>query len=189
MAIDEFVDEGRAATRSLPTLAARAQLGDRSALEELLRRLQPSLETHIRALVRDDALAADVLQDSLIIVCRRLSTLRETAWIRAWVYRIATREAFRAVRRAQLHHGVSLDDLPALPEGAGVETGTDTEDLLAELPARLAALPAAAQVVLRLHYLQSLTQQEIAEVLEVPIGTVKSRLAYGLMCLRRSWVV
>jgi DNA-directed RNA polymerase specialized sigma24 family protein len=40
--------------------------------------------------------------------------------------------------------------------------------------------------VLRLHYLQSMTQQEIAEVLEIPIGTVKSRLAYGLMCLRRT---
>jgi RNA polymerase sigma-70 factor (ECF subfamily) len=60
--------------------------------------------------------------------------------------------------------------------------------LVAALPAKLAALPAAAQVVLRLHYLQSLTQQEIAEVLEIPLGTVKSRLAYGLMCLRKTWV-
>src|SRR5215203_2628337 len=157
VASDDSVDEGRPATRSLPALAARAQLGDRRALEELLRRLQPALQAHIRGLVRDDDLAADVLQDSLIIVCRRLGTLRETAWIRAWVYRIATREAFRAVRRARPDHGESLDDIPALPDGTESESGIETEGLLAELPTRLAALPAAAQVVLRLHYLQSLT--------------------------------
>ena len=59
--------------------------------------------------------------------------------------------------------------------------------LLAELPHRLAAVPPAAQVVLRLHYLHELTQPEVAEALEIPLGTVKSRIAYGLAALRRDW--
>lgn len=136
--------------------------------------------------MRDDDLADDVLQDALIIVCRRLGTVRETEWIRAWAYRVATREAFRAVRHARRDRGEPLESMPDTPHSTDDDFGIDNEDLLAELPAKLAAVPAGAQVVLRLHYLQSMTQQEIAEVLEIPVGSVKSRLAYGLMCLRRA---
>jgi RNA polymerase sigma-70 factor (ECF subfamily) len=182
------VSEDRsAAERSLPALAASAQLGDRPALEELLRRLQYPLGEHIRGIVRDHDLAADVLQDSLLVICRRLGTVRQTEWVRAWAYRVATREAFRAAKRRRRARGEPVEDLPSLPEVPVVETGVD-EQLLAELPAKLAALPPRTQIVLRMHYLQSLTQQEVAEALEIPIGTVKSRIAYGLTCLRRGWV-
>ena len=175
-------------TRSLPALAARAQLGDRGALEELLRRLQAPLRDHIRGIVRDDDLAADVLQDALIILCRRLGTLRQTEWIRAWAYRVATREAFRAVRRSRRNQAEPLEDFPAIPNASEDPSEVATEHLLAQLPEKIARLPQAAQVVVRLHYLQSLTQQEIAEALEIPVGTVKSRLAYGLVFLRKAWV-
>ncbi|HEX6250277.1 MAG TPA: sigma-70 family RNA polymerase sigma factor [Gemmatimonadaceae bacterium] len=173
--------------RPLSALAAFAQLGDRQALEELLRRLQHPLSEHIRGIVRDDDSAADVLQDSLIIICRRLGTLREPEWVRAWAYRVATREAVRAAKRLRRYRGDPLDDVSEMAEVPTDDSQTD-EELLAELPARLAALPLGAQVVLRLHYLQSLTQQEVAEALAIPLGTVKSRLAYGLSCLRREWV-
>jgi RNA polymerase sigma-70 factor (ECF subfamily) len=175
-------------TRSLPALAARAQLGDRNALEELLRQLLPPLREHLEGILGDDDQAADVLQDALIIVSRRLGTVRQTEWIRAWAYRIATREALRALRRAHQNRGVPLDDMLAVPAVPVTAPDTNQDELLAELPDRLAALPAGAQVVLRLHYLHSMTQQEISEALEIPLGTVKSRLAYGLMCLRRSLV-
>jgi RNA polymerase sigma-70 factor (ECF subfamily) len=78
-----------------------------------------------------------------------------------------------------------MDEIQDPIEG---EPAIDDEELLAELPGRVAALPAAAQIVLRMHYLQSLTQQEVAEALEIPIGTVKSRIAYGLNRLRTTWV-
>jgi RNA polymerase sigma-70 factor, ECF subfamily len=187
VAADDAVSEGPPAARSLSALAARAQLGDRTALEELLRRLQSPLGEHIRGMVRDDDLALDVLQDSLIIICRRLGTVRQTALVHAWAYRVATREAVRSVRRSRRHQGEPFDEMAALPDSSADESGIDEEELLAALPAQLAALPAGAQIVLRLHYLQSLTQQEIAEALEIPVGTVKSRLAYGLTCLRRRW--
>lgn len=177
----------RAGPASLPSLAARAQLGDRGALEQLLRQLQPPLAEHIRTIVRDDDLAADVLQDVLIIIARRLGTVRQTGWVRAWAYRIATREAYRAARRSRRGQAVPLDELHELPDVAADDSRIPDEELLAELHAKLAELPPAAQLVLRMHYLQALTHQEIAEALEIPIGTVKSRLAYGLACLRRSW--
>lgn len=176
---------GKNEGRSLPALAARAQLGDRGALEQLLRRLQGPLGDHIRSIVGDDDLAVDVLQDVLMIVCRRLSTVRQTEWIRAWAYRVATRESVRASRRARRQQQDLFEDIGAIPDSSEELAELANEELLAALPDKLAALPAGAQIVLRLHYLQSLTQQEVAEALEIPLGTVKSRLAYGLACLRR----
>jgi RNA polymerase sigma-70 factor (ECF subfamily) len=122
-----------------------------------------------------------------MILCRKLGTVRQTEWIRAWAYRVATRASFRALRRARRDRVDLFEDLSEIPDTAEDESEIDADKLLAELPTTIARLPAAAQVVVRLHYLESLTQQEIAEALEVPIGTVKSRLAYGLMCLRKVW--
>lgn len=80
--------------------------------------------------------------------------------------------------------GSRLDDwsdFPAPDQGDAVAG----DDLLDELPARLDELPRRAQLALRMRYLQELSQQEIAEALEIPVGTVKSRIAYGLSALRR----
>lgn len=174
------------AALTLPALAARAQLGDRVALEILLRELQGPLYQHIRGILRHEDAAADVLQDVLLIICRKLGTVRELQWVRAWAYRVATREAVRAARRERRVQSDPLEDWPDLPATAPEEPVLDAE-LVAELTRRLDALPPGAQVVLRLRYLQELTQQEVAEALEIPIGTVKSRIAYGLAALRRDW--
>ena len=135
--------------------------------------------------MRDDDAAADVLQDTLLIVCRHLSSVREVEWIRAWAYRVATREALRAIRKSGRYPTMPIEDEPLGTDPLPVADADEL--LLAELPARIAALPVGAQTVLRLHYLESLTQQEVAEALEIPLGTVKSRIAYGLHVLRRTW--
>ena len=175
----------RADPLPLPALAARAQLGDSAALEELLRRLQQPLADHVRALIRDDGAAEDVLQDALLIVARKLGTVREVQWVRAWAYRVATREALRALRRSHREHTEPLDDASLAASPVPEDSGVDHE-LLAALPTKLAAVPFGAQIMLRMHYLQGLSQQEVAEALEMPIGTVKSRIAYGLQCLRKA---
>jgi RNA polymerase sigma-70 factor (ECF subfamily) len=171
---------------ALPALAARAQLGERAALEALLGALQQPLLAHVRMILRDDDRAADVLQETLILVARRLHTLTEPRWVRAWAYRIATREAVRAARRSHRDALVSVDELAEVaapePDGATIDP-----ELVLELPERLAAVPPAAQSVLRLFYLEALTLPEISAALEIPLGTVKSRLAYGLNTLRASW--
>ena len=170
----------------LPALAARAQLGDRAALEELLRSLELRLLDHVRTIVKDNDLADDVLQETLLRVCRRLRSLREPEWIRAWAFRIATREAVRAARAVRDRPLEAVDDWTEVPvpDQAGHVVGD--EDLLTELPAHLDALPRRCQLVLKMRYMQELSQQEIAEALEIPIGTVKSRIAYGLSLLRKT---
>lgn len=169
----------------LPSLAARAQLGDRLALEQLLRALEQPLLDHVRTIVSDQDVADDVLQETLLRVSRKLGSLREPEWIRAWAYRIATREAVRAAREARDPRREAVDDWHDFPaEEAGA--AAISEDLLDELPARLDELPPRAQLVLRMRYLEQLSQREIAEALEIPIGTVKSRINYGLGILRRT---
>jgi len=127
-----------------------------------------------------------VLQETLLLVCRRLGTVRDHRWVRAWAYRIATREAVRAARRSRASRTQPLDEWADLPAPPADEPAVDSE-LVAELPRRLDALPPGARSVLRMRYLHGLTQPEIAEALEIPLGTVKSRLAYGIAALRRTW--
>ena len=169
----------------LPSLAARAQLGDRSALEQLLRALEQPLLAHVQTIVRDHDVADDVLQETLLRVSRKLGSLRALEWIRAWAYRIATREAVRAARAERDPRREAVDDWHDFP-ASETESAVVAEELLDEMPARLDELPRNAQLVLRMRYLEEMSQQEIAEALEIPIGTVKSRINYGLSALRRT---
>ena len=167
----------------LPSLAARAQLGDRAALERLLRSLEPPLLDHVRTILNDQDLADDVLQETLLRVSRGLGSLREPEWVRAWACRIATREAIRVARGERDRRSEAVDDWDDYPAPDNEEVAA--RELLDELPARIDALPGRTQFVLRMRYLQELSQQEIAEALEIPIGTVKSRIACGLAQIRR----
>ena len=161
---------------------ALAQSGDRGALDRLLRDHQQPLYRHVRAILGDGELAYDVLQASLLLVARRLTSLRDPRWFRAWAFRIATREAVRAARR-QARDRALFDDAEAIDQVAAAEPAYDPA-LVRACAGRLDALPPAARIVLRLHYLEELTLLETAEALELPLGTVKSRLAYGLARLR-----
>ena len=165
-------------------IVGRAQLGDLRALNVLLAAIQEPLFVHLCILLRDDHAAEDVLQDSLFTISRKLKSLRDPRWFRAWAYRIATREAMRQTRRSR--RMPEAMDPRTLPEIASEEAEEpfDTE-LIEALPAVLSELSPASQLVLRMHYLDGLTHLEIAEALELSIGTIKSRLAYGLASLRK----
>jgi RNA polymerase sigma-70 factor (ECF subfamily) len=169
--------------RETAWLVLRAQAGDRPALEALLEHAHAMLLPYVAVMVRDGDAAADVLQEVLVLLFRKLPALREPRAFAAWARRIASREIFRALRRLR-HHERTHDELPPDvpaepdPEPAG-------EGLLARLPALLERVSPASRAVVALHYLDGLTLDETAAVLELPAGTVKSRLAYGLATLRR----
>lgn len=168
-----------------PVLVGRAQSGDLPALDLLLRALQEPLYRHVLAIVPDPHAAQDVLQETLLAVCRKLRSLRDPRWFRAWAYRIATRAAVRRAQRDRRWTDALRDDALATLPAAEPEPRFDP-GLIAALSAALEALSPASRIVLRMHYLDELTFVEIAEALELSIGTVKSRLAYGLATLRKS---
>lgn len=159
----------------------RAQCDDREALECLLRSVQPSLRRFASGVVGVSQ-ADDVLQDVFVIVCRRLKSLHAPELFRPWVYRITSREAFRHLKKVRrwAEHTLEtpeLDDLPA-------QIVRPPAELLAELLS-LDEVSAASRAVLALHFQEELTLAEVAAILELPLGTVKSRLSYGLNAIRK----
>jgi RNA polymerase sigma-70 factor (ECF subfamily) len=162
-------------------LALRAQAGDREAFDRLFRLLQEPLYRYIFSLVGARAPAEDVLQEVFILIYRKIRWLREPDLLRPWAYRIATREAFKHLKRERRWADKAEDelvllDLPAPPR----------DELAPEMITQLVErLSPASRVVIVLHYLHEMPLAEIAEVMGIAVGTVKSRLAYGLDLMRR----
>jgi RNA polymerase sigma-70 factor (ECF subfamily) len=161
-----------------------AQAGDREAFDRLLRQVQEPLYRYIAGLVGTRALAEDILQEVFILIYRKLRWLREPELFRPWAYRIATREAFKHLKRERRWADASVDesalaDLPAPPRDAF------GEEFLAELPRMVSQVSPASRAVIVLHYLNEMPLADVADVLGVALGTVKSRLAYGLDSLRK----
>jgi RNA polymerase sigma-70 factor (ECF subfamily) len=159
----------------------RAQCSDREALEALLRSVQGSLRRYVAG-VTGATDADDVLQDVFVIIIRKLGSLDDPTLFRPWAFRIASREAFRLVKRRRLWQRRHDDEskLEALP--TPVESPPD--EALRELLAADSISP-ASRAVLILHFQEELPLADVAAILEIPVGTAKSRLAYGLKALRQ----
>jgi len=163
----------------------RAQSGDREALNDLLKTIQQPLYRYISTLIRERTPAEDILQEVLIRIYRKLGWLREPQVFRTWAYQIASRETFRYLKRErrwadQVRDETVLTTIPALPSRADFDN-----ELVDRLPQLIANVSPASRAVIVLYYLEEMSLDETAAVLEIPIGTVKSRLAYGLESLRR----
>jgi RNA polymerase sigma-70 factor (ECF subfamily) len=157
----------------------RAQCRDREALEALLRSVQPSLHRYLCGLVGSTD-ADDLQQDILMTVVRRLGSLDEPGLFRPWLFRIASRQAFRHIRTRRRWHeqheaDSQLDRLPS-PEAR------PTADVLRLLSTEIVS--PASRAVLILHFQEELSLPDVAAILEIPLGTAKSRLAYGLRLIR-----
>jgi RNA polymerase sigma-70 factor, ECF subfamily len=159
----------------------RAQCNDREALEALLRSVQPSLRRYLSGLAGATD-ADDLLQDVLVIVVRKLGMLEDPKLFRPWSFRIASREAFRHIRRRRLWNGRHEDDaqLDGLVTPETLPSGELLRDLLA-----IDSISPASRAVLILHFEEELTLPEVAAILDIPLGTAKSRLGYGLSSIRR----
>lgn len=165
----------------------RAQSGDREALNELLRTVQEPLYRYIFSLVREQHQAEDILQEVFIRIYRKLGWLREPQVFRAWAYQIATREAFRHLKlerrwKEQIRDETALKMIPVLPPREEFAL-----ELIEQLPQLVANLSPASRAVIVLYYLHEMSLDETSAVLDIPIGTVKSRLAYGLESLRQQF--
>jgi len=161
-------------------LVLLAQAGDRTALEQLLHDAYAPLRRYITRLVGGD-LADDVLQETSLQIFRKLPFLREPAVFRPWTLRIASRIAFSHLKRARRWQ--PLDDAPA-EHLATLHPSLDEPPDEAFLTL-LDCVSPASRAVLLLHYQHDLSLEESAAILEIPIGTAKSRLNYGVNSLRK----
>jgi RNA polymerase sigma-70 factor, ECF subfamily len=165
----------------------RAQSGDSEAFDALLQAVQEPLYRYILSLVRESQLAEDVLQEVFLRIYRKLRWLREPLLFRAWAYQIATREAFRNLKRQRRLPEQVKDEEVLRTVVAPPPREEFAPELIARLPQMVEKLSPASRAVIVLYYLHEMSLEETAEVLGIPVGTVKSRLAYGLESLRREF--
>lgn len=177
----------RAASEHESWLVLRAQSGDMEALDGLLRAVQDPLYRYIFSLVREASLAEDVLQEVFMRIYRKLSWLKEPKVFRAWAYQIATRETFRHLKRERRWTDQVRDETALKMVSAPPPREEFAREEIERLPQFVANLSPASRAVIVLYYLHQMSLDETAAVLEIPLGTVKSRLAYGLESLRREF--
>lgn len=163
-------------------LVVRCQLGERSAFDELVERWHPPLWHYVRRVTGDDDAAQDAVQDVWLRVLRGINRLRDGSKLRAWLFGIAHHvmmDRLRSQYASLIVDGIDLTNVPLDESSPGLE------DDIATLQHELTQLPVSEREVLTLFYLRELSLAEVAEVLAVPVGTVKSRLFRARQLLRR----
>jgi RNA polymerase sigma-70 factor (ECF subfamily) len=163
-------------------LVLRCRLGRRDALEELVRTWEKRLFYYIRRLVDDEQEAWQILQETWVEVLRGIKRLREPRKLPAWLYRIARNTAISHLRtkyrrEALLERATNPYDIENSANNLAFE---DAE----QVHYGLGRISLHHREVLTLFFLQDLPIEEIAGVLEIPLGTVKSRLNYAKQALR-----
>ncbi len=159
----------------------------------LVRRYERELYRYLVRYLGDKALADDVFQNTFLQVHLKRGLYEEGRPVRPWLYAIATHQGIDALRKAGRHPTVSLDqrvDSGESDPGALIDLLTsDVPGPLAEMQseerrewvrASIARLPEALRQTLILAYYQDLKYREIAEIMKIPVGTVKSRLHAAL---------
>lgn len=165
-----------------PALITAAQEGDRRALDRLLRDHQPAIYAVCRRITGNDADALDATQDALIALVRGLPRFDGRSRFSTWAFRIATNSCLDELRRQRRRPLVGLPENDGVPADVANHRGSPVDQRVADALAvdeALATLPADFRAAVVLRDICQLDYAEIAEVLEIPAGTVRSRIARG----------
>ena len=166
------------------SLILQAQNGDRNAFGELVRRHYQGVVLVVTRMCGDTGLAEDAAQEAFIRAWVNLPAYRPTGSLRNWLYRIAINAALDVLRRKP-EEMLEDEEVQRMPDqAADPETALIEKERVALLQQAMKSLPEAARSVLVLREFGGLSYQEIAGVLQVPVGTVMSRLNYARNRLR-----
>lgn len=130
--------------------------------------------------LRDAAIAEELAQDVFLKLYRELPRLESADHVKFWLRKAITHRSFDYARSAYRRHAVALDEIP---EPAVASANSDPL-LAAALRKMVASLPHEARMIVVLRYEEDMEPHEIAEMLAIPIATVKSRLRRTLVLLR-----
>lgn len=165
-------------------LVNRAQNGDRNAFSELVRNHAQGVLNVIYRMCGDAHIAEDAAQETFIRAWLHLSTYRPQTSLRNWLYRIAVNAATDLLRKEKHILPNSLEDLQLTDGQPGPESLTSQKERIVLVQKAVLALPEASRAVLVLREYEGLSYQEISSTLEIPIGTVMSRLNYARKLLK-----
>ncbi len=166
-------------------LAASARAGSHVALGKLAARFQPRLLGHARRLTGDAEAARDVVQEAWVEIVRGIPQLDDATAFPAWAFRIVSRRCARWVRTRQRRRRLDTAYI-AEPSETTTRDGGERASDSARLGRAISGLPPDQSAAIALFYLEDLSVAEIAVVLGVPSGTVKTRLMHAREKLRHS---
>jgi RNA polymerase sigma-70 factor (ECF subfamily) len=173
--------------------------GDAAAFESLVHRYETELFSYLRRYLGSAEMAEDVFQATFLQVHLKKEQFEEGRRFRPWLYTIATNQAIDAQRRNRRHRMVSLDnrtggedDVGSLVEMLSGEERTADEQMESEearewVRSAVDELPDGLKQALLLVYHKGMKYREAADVLGIPVGTVKSRLHSAVLKLNESW--
>ncbi|BCL78927.1 RNA polymerase sigma factor [Ktedonobacteria bacterium brp13] len=178
---------GREGSRESPENLLLVQVAkrDREALAEIYAHFQRPLFSYLFHLLGQKELAEDVLQEVMVIVWQKAYTFQRTAQAARWIFGIAHHQAFKALRRDAGTTFIELEAALELPDEAlGPEADLLRRTTHEELAKALACLTPEHREVLELAFFQDFACKEIAAIVGIPLGTVKSRLSYARRALK-----
>ncbi len=176
-------------------IVKRVQAGDVAAFDGLIRKYRERLYGIVYNLTSNREDAADLTQDAFIKAFQSIQRFNGQASFFTWLYRIAVNSAVSHLRKARLRSFFSLetidadepvarDVIDALTDKTGVERDTFTRELQEKLNAAMQKLSIKHRTVVTLFEIDGLSHQEIADVMECSVGTVRSRLHYAKQLLQ-----
>ena len=174
-------------------LMNRAQTGDVRAFAELVQRYKDPMYNLAYRMLRDRQEAEDIAQETFLHVFRALNRFQTGERFSPWVYRIATNLCLDKLRR---NKGMSISlDAPMGPEsdvylqvadpGDGPDAALELSELRDDVQRAVDALPERYRTIVILRHLHDRSYEEIAEIVDLPLGTVKTRLFRAREILRR----
>lgn len=167
-------------------LVLRCQDGESDAWFELAERWQGRLLRHAWRLAASREVASDAVQEAWLAIVRNIRKLDDPALFPAWAFRIVTHKCTDQVRRAVRRSKLD-EELSRQPPAAPADNGAFAEDDgVTAVHRAMLELPADRRALLGLHYLEGIRVNEIASILGIPEGTVKSRLFTARKALKKA---
>lgn len=179
-------------------LVADYRGGNEGAFAELVGRYQRELFVFLQRFVQSSAVAEDLFQETFIQVHRNVHMFDPARRFRPWLFTIAANKARDHLRSQQRRSSQSLDNAANGPDGGtfvdllqsdlpGPQETVSREEDIAAVGRALDTIPAMYREILLLSYFQRFAYKQIAEMLGIPLGTVKSRLHAALAIFARAW--
>lgn len=162
-------------------LVNRARNGDHGAFTALAAAAFEGLFRVARLILRDDELAADAVQNALISAWLNVRAVREPERFDAWLRRLVVRACYRESSRSRRRHAVEVRFIAVDPGGDAVQAPLEARD---ELERGFRRVSTQQRAVLVTHYYLGMPDAEAAAVLDIPVGTYKSRLSRATAALR-----
>jgi RNA polymerase sigma-70 factor (ECF subfamily) len=178
------VNQPSASPTTESDLVALAQQGDRTAFGDLVYLHRQGVINVVYRMCGDAELAEDTAQEAFIRAWKNLHRYQPQSPFRNWVYRIATNAALDVLRRQR--EMVNIEDLPLKSHRANPESAAETQEQAVFIQQAVLDLPEASRLVIILREYEDFSYREISETLNIPIGTVMSRLNYARKQLRQT---